>query len=148
MKFWQVDSFTEQPFTGNPAVVVVLTCDISDKQKQQIAMEMNVSESAFVLLENGESEIRWFTPNSEVNLCGHATLAVAHILWSEGFVTDPTIRLKSKSGTLIVRKEDHTYTLDFPRQDPSEKPEYAERIKSILGIAPNYIGSNGEEEVS
>jgi PhzF family phenazine biosynthesis protein len=148
MKFWQVDSFTDKPFTGNPAVVVVLQRDISDEQKQQIAMEMNVSESAFVVLENGEAAIRWFTPNSEVNLCGHATLAATHILWSEGFITDPMIRLQSKSGTLIVHKEDKRYTLDFPRQDSVEKSEYAERIIQILGTTPTYIGSNGEDCVA
>lgn len=148
MKFWQVDAFTDKPFTGNPAVVVILQNDVSDRLKQQIAMEMNVSETAFVLQKKDEMGIRWFTPNAEVNLCGHATLASAHILWSEGFIDDPTISFRSKSGTLGVRNGDNEYTLDFPRQEPSEKPQYAELVKSILGVTPIYVGSNGEDCVA
>ena len=105
MKFWQVDSFTDRAFAGNPAVVIVLTEDISDELKQDIAMEMNVSETAFVLKGEQNMEIRWFTPNSEVNLCGHATLAAGHILWSEGFVKVDEIEFSSKSGSLGIVEE-------------------------------------------
>jgi PhzF family phenazine biosynthesis protein len=145
MKFWQVDSFTDLAFAGNPAVVIVLSRDISDELKQNIAMEMNVSETAFISKRNQEMEIRWFTPNSEVNLCGHATLAAGHILWTEGFVKTNNIELKSKSGPLGVRKNDDVYTLDFPSQPPVEKSEYTDLIQAIVNCKPLYIGSNGQD---
>lgn len=145
MKFWQVDAFTDRSFSGNPAVVIVLRKDLDDTLKQQIAMEMNVSETAFILLSDGKIEIRWFTPNSEVNLCGHATLASAHVLWTEGFIKDSQITFQSKSGPLRVHKGNQEYTLDFPRQEAVEKPLYQELVQSILGTTPLYIGSNGED---
>lgn len=148
MKFWQVDAFTENPFSGNPAAVVVLKEDISDELKQKIAMEMNLSESAFVVISKNETEIRWFTPNAEVNLCGHATLAAAHVLWSEGLLQNENITFKSKSGPLGVSKNDSGYTLDFPKQPPIEKIEYTDLVSAILGVRPTYIGSNEEDCVA
>ena len=91
MKFWQVDSFTDTPYSGNPAAVIVLVKDISAELKQKIAREMCLPETAFVLLESEEPSIRWFSPIAEVALCGHATLAAAHILWSEGIIREKKI---------------------------------------------------------
>lgn len=142
MKIWQVDSFSDKPFKGNPAAVMILEKDISDKLKQDIAMEMNLSETAFVVINNGKSEIRWFTPGAEVDLCGHATLAAAHILWTEGFISENEIRLDSKSGALTVSKNSIGYTLDFPLQPSIEKPENANQVSAILGMTPKYVGAN------
>jgi PhzF family phenazine biosynthesis protein len=138
----------EQTIRGESGGRDYFTADVSDVLKQQIAMEMNVSETAFVLMDTGTMAIRWFTPNSEVKLCGHATLASAHILWSKNFVEGDHIRLNSRSGVLGVRKTGDIYTLDFPRQEAIEKPEYFELVNSILRIAPVYVGSNGEDVVT
>jgi PhzF family phenazine biosynthesis protein len=145
MQFWQVDAFTNRPFTGNPAAVFVLKEDISDDLKQKIAMEMNLSETVFVLLSESDMEIRWFTPNAEVNLCGHATLAAAHILWTKGITNSKTLQFQSRSGMLTVEKESEMYTLDFPRQDARARPELAEIAKAIMAVHPHFVGSNGED---
>jgi len=142
LKVWQVDAFTNKAFSGNPACVLILETDISDQLKQDIAMEMNLSETVFVVL-NDKPSIRWFTPNSEVNLCGHATLAAAHILWSEGFIRTDAITLQSKSGLLGISRKENGYTLDFPAQTLIEKPEYKTFITDILKCTASYIGSNG-----
>jgi len=83
MKLYQVDSFTGQMFKGNPAGICIQTADLSDEIMQAIAAEMNLSETAFVRLEGLEHRLRWFTPTNEVDLCGHATLAAAHVLFRE-----------------------------------------------------------------
>lgn len=145
MKIWQVDSFTDKPFAGNPAGVMVLDRPLSDDLMRKIAMEMNLSETAFVLRKGDSLSIRWFTPESEVDLCGHATLAAAHTLWSEGLIKTDNLVFESKSGQLPVYRNGDIYTLDFPRQSPVEKPEYASLVKEILGVTPLYIGSNGHD---
>lgn len=90
MKIYQVDSFTEKPFSGNPAGVCVLNEELDEKLMQNIAREMNLSETAFLVREvegqNLKYNLRWFTPDSEVDLCGHATLSGAHILWEKGYL--------------------------------------------------------------
>lgn len=111
-------------------------------------MELNLSETAFVLLRDKQNEIRWFTPNSEVKLCGHATIAASHILWKENFITKDKIDLNSLSGTISVTKEKSFYTLNFPTQAPIEKNNYSEAIKDILGIDPIFIGSNNHDCVA
>jgi len=145
MKIWQVDSFTTKIFGGNPAGVMILQKDIADDLKQKIAMEMNLSETAFVCLGGETPKIQWFTPNSEVNLCGHATLAAGHILWSEGFIQTDKINFTSRSGVLRVHKQAEGYTLDFPTQPAVDKPDYTNLATEILGITPTYIGSNEED---
>lgn len=146
MKFWQVDAFTDKPFTGNPAAVFILKEDFSDELKQKIAREMNLSETAFVTWGTQTSEIRWFTPNAEVNLCGHATLAAAHILWTQGFFAGEQLSFQSKSGPLsVMKKADAYYTLDFPTQPAEAKPDYESLIQEIIGQKPIYVGSNGED---
>ncbi len=84
MKIYQVDAFTDRPFAGNPAGVCVLSAAASDSWMQAVAAEMNVSETAFLLQRPDGFDLRWFTPTTEVELCGHATLAAAHILWQTG----------------------------------------------------------------
>lgn len=144
MNFWQVDAFTNEIFSGNPAAVFIFDQEPSVNLMIKIAREMNLSETAFVIRE-ADLKIRWFTPNTEVNLCGHATLSAAHILWQEGFVDNNKIVFQSKSGLLTVTKNRNGCTLDFPLQPPSEKKEYLDQITLILRLAPDFIGSNGED---
>lgn len=144
MKFWQVDAFTNEIFSGNPAAVFIFDHEPQHELMMKIAREMNLSETAFVIM-GTEMKIRWFTPNAEVNLCGHATLAAAHILWQKTLVSDNTLTFQSRSGPLTVTRNETGYTLDFPLQPPINKPEYEDLIIEILGLAPEYIGSNGED---
>lgn len=144
MKFWQVDAFTKEVFGGNPAAVFIFDHEPQRELMRKVASEMNLSETAFVIL-GSEMKIKWFTPNAEVNLCGHATLSAAHILWQEGLVTDEKLVFQSNSGSLTVTKAAEGYTLDFPLQPPVDKPEYENHVEGILDLVPEYIGSNGED---
>jgi len=112
MKLFQVDAFTNELFKGNPAGVCILPENFRSNVMlmQNIAMEMNVSETAFVLKENSEYGLRWFTPEIEVDFCGHATLSSAHILWELGLVgAEERIVFNTKSGKLFARKIDNSY---------------------------------------
>ncbi|MDO8930163.1 MAG: PhzF family phenazine biosynthesis protein [Bacteroidota bacterium] len=114
LQIYQADAFASELFKGNPAAVIPLTEWLSDETMQQIAAENNLSETAFFIPEGDHFHIRWFTPKAEVNLCGHATLATAHILFNELNFTGTYIEFNSKSGMLIVRKIDDKLQLDFP----------------------------------
>ncbi len=113
----QVDAFTNQPFTGNPAAVCVTPEPLNEGLMQAIALEMNLSETAFLTpVEKGYS-LRWFTPTVEVDFCGHATLASAHVLWSEGHVPmGETARFHSKIGELSAVQKGDWIEMDFPAQ--------------------------------
>jgi PhzF family phenazine biosynthesis protein len=112
---FQVDAFTHEPFKGNPAAVVLLTAAKTDEWMQDFAREMNLSETAFLVKLQEKYLLRWFTPKVEVDLCGHATLASAHVLFSEGLVEkDETILFESASGILKARYADGWVELDFP----------------------------------
>jgi PhzF family phenazine biosynthesis protein len=114
LKIYQVDAFTNKLFGGNPAAVCPLESWLSDEILHNIAMENNLAETAFYVNENGSFRIRWFTPKVEVVLCGHATLATAHVLFNhEGFTGDE-ITFNSLSGPLRVNKNGDLLTLDFP----------------------------------
>lgn len=144
MKFWQVDAFTDKIFSGNPAAVFIFDQEPQFDLMMRIAREMNLSETAFVIM-GSEMKIRWFTPSAEVNLCGHATLAAAHILWQESLILEEAVVFQSRSGPLTVTRAEKGYTLDFPLQAPVNKPEYKSQVTEILGQVPVYIGSNGED---
>ena len=102
----QVDAFTQTPFTGNPAAVCVLSTPQADSWMQNVAQEMNLSETAFLVEQDDGFNLRWFTPTVEVPLCGHATLASAHVLWSEGHLApDQPARFYTKSGRLIAQRQ-------------------------------------------
>lgn len=117
MKIWTVDAFASKPYTGNPAAVTIVPEFPEDALCKKIAAEMNLSETAFVKpLEDGNFHIRWFTPTVEVSLCGHGTLAAAHILFQEEVVSGNKITFTSLSGPLTVTKETDGLTLDFPLQ--------------------------------
>ena len=113
MKFFQVDAFAERPFAGNPAAICFPEGQPSDKQLQAIAVENNLSETAFLWPRDDGYDLRWFTPAYEVDLCGHATLASAHVLWQTGF-PDEVIRFHTRSGLLTAARVGERIQLNFP----------------------------------
>ncbi|MBC8064641.1 MAG: PhzF family phenazine biosynthesis protein [Chlorobia bacterium] len=136
-----VDAFTDQPFRGNPAGVCVLEYPISDEIRQQIAMEMNHAETAFLTkLGEGNYELLWFTPMKEVKMCGHATLASAHVLWSTE-QAQGEIRFQTKSGELKATKQGELIVLDFPAE-LTEPVLDVKPFETALGKKLNYVGDN------
>ena len=122
---YQVDAFTDVPFKGNPAAVCVLSEPATDRWMQDVAMEMNLSETAFLVPGQDGCGLRWFTPKTEVELCGHATLASAHVLWETGRLeVSQTARFNTASGPLTARRVGEDIELNFPATppDPSELP--------------------------
>ncbi len=137
-----VDAFTEQPFQGNPAAVCILGEAADDTWMQRVAQEMNLSETAFLHPENGDFRLRWFTPTVEVPLCGHATLASAHVLWESGRLrTREHARFQTRSGPLSARREDELIVLDFPttRAEACTAPA---GLACALGAQPKYVGKS------
>ena len=126
MKIWLVDSFTEAPFTGNPAAVVMVEGEVDAHWMQRVGQEMNLSETAFLTpVEDDPSRfgLRWFTPTTEVDLCGHATLAAAHVLWSScGLDRAVPIQFETRSGVLLASQRDGRIELDFPSLPSSSEP--------------------------
>lgn len=120
MKLLQIDAFTDRPFTGNPAAVCLLEKAAEGDWMQRVAAEMNLSETAFVYPLDPDSQphhysLRWFTPTTEVDLCGHATLATAHALWSEmDLPQEATLRFHTRSGILLADRHDDWICLNFP----------------------------------
>jgi PhzF family phenazine biosynthesis protein len=114
MKIYQVDAFAKELFQGNPAAVVPLETWLPETRMQQIAMENNLAETAFFAKEGADFRIRWFTPSMEVDLCGHATLASAFVLYNFTGYNEDSIRFHSRSGLLTVTRQGHALTLDFP----------------------------------
>ncbi len=141
-RFTQVDAFTDRPFAGNPAAVCILDGPRDERWMQDLAREMNLSETAFLLKSDaGDSfGLRWFTPTIEVDLCGHATLASAHALWEEGHLTpDAPAFFDTRSGRLVATKQGDWITLDFPATPPKERAD-VEVLSDALGIAVGYAG--------
>jgi len=120
LTIYQIDAFAEKVFEGNPAAVVPLENWLPDKLMQQIALENNLSETAFFVATENGFHIRWFTPLAEVNLCGHATLASAHVLFNHLNYPEKEIRFQSRSGILKVKKENSLIVLDFPASPVTE----------------------------
>ncbi|WP_208543885.1 PhzF family phenazine biosynthesis protein [Paenibacillus protaetiae] len=138
-----VDSFTSEPFRGNPAAVCLLDKAEDGQWMQQVAAEMNVSETAFVYPEAGLWRLRWFTPVVEERLCGHATLAAAHILWQSGRLQPgETARFMTLSGQLTAQQNGAGgITLDFP-SEPVQPVETEQALIEALGLIPRYTGRN------
>lgn len=134
-KLYQVDAFTSALFRGNPAAVCPLDNWLDEDLMQKIAAENNLSETAFFVNENGGFRIRWFTPEAEVDLCGHATLASAHILFNHLNYQKDKISFQSKSGTLSVKKEESFLVLNFPADNP-QKTQLPELISSAFNFHP------------
>jgi PhzF family phenazine biosynthesis protein len=139
----QVDAFTNRPFTGNPAAVCILDEPPADWWMQDIAREMNLSETAFLLPHEEGFDLRWFTPTTEVDLCGHATLASAHVLWEDGHLApDEAARFHTRSGELICTRADEWIEMDFPAK-PTEAAEIPDGLEDGLGLSPVWVGRNG-----
>lgn len=135
-----VDAFTDRPFTGNPAAVCLLSAIRDDAWMQQVAREMNLSETAFVLRSGSELGLRWFTPTVEVDLCGHATLATAHVLWQQGFLApNQPARFVTRSGVLTAEKKGAWIEMDFPAT-PAEPSAIVDGLESALGVKATFIG--------
>jgi PhzF family phenazine biosynthesis protein len=139
---YQVDAFTDRPFAGNPAAVCLLPEPRDDDWMQHVAQEMNLSETAFVLARMDGYDLRWFTPAVEVDLCGHATLASAHILWEQGLLEgrDPA-RFHTRSGLLTAERRGREIVLDFPAT-PEEPAEPPEDLLDALGVEATYTGKS------
>ena len=139
----QVDSFTNELFAGNPACVCLLHAPADSSWMQDIAREMNVSETAFLVRRpSGEFDLRWFTPAVEVELCGHARLASAHVLWEEGHLprTDPA-RFHTHSGLLTAEARDGWIDMDFPAE-PATPAAPPAGLVAAIGAEPRHVGQN------
>lgn len=135
-QIYQIDAFTDKLFCGNPAAVCILSEWLSDEIMQKIAGENNLSETAFAVLNGDHFDIRWFTPTLEVDLCGHATLAAAHVLFEHEGYTENIIHFKSRSGILKVRKESGYLILNFPT-DTLQKISLPHGLKESMNIQPS-----------
>ncbi len=140
MRIWQVDAFTGKPFAGNPAAVCVLEEPRDALWMQDVAAEMNLSETAFIEPAVEGYGLRWFTPAVEVDLCGHATLGSAHVLWEAGMAAeDAAIRFETRSGLLTCRKRTDRIEMDFPAR-PVVETEPPAGLIDALGAHPAYVG--------
>ncbi len=144
---YQVDAFAEEPFRGNPAGVCLLPGPAETAWMQSVAAEMNLAETAFPLAEGDGFRLRWFTPKTEVRLCGHATLATAHVLWETGrLAPDREARFETLSGRLAARRDGALVELDFPARPPRPEPTpWAEAVTGALGIKPRAIVASAED---
>jgi PhzF family phenazine biosynthesis protein len=142
VKIIQVDAFTDRAFAGNPAAVCLLEEQRDAGWMQDVAREMNLSETAFLLKQADGYRLRWFTPTLEMNLCGHATLASAHALWETGALKPgEQARFHTLSGLLTADRKDGWIELDFP-SEPAEPAEAPIDVRRALGVAPVYVGRN------
>jgi PhzF family phenazine biosynthesis protein len=142
MKLFLVDAFADKMFSGNPAAVCMLAQAKSEDLMQNIAHEMNLSETAFIHPYKDGYFLRWFTPTTEVDLCGHATLATAHILWEMNHLTtNEKPKFYTKSGVLTARQRDQWIELDFPAE-PASATDAPEGLIQALGVSPTFIGRN------
>lgn len=134
IKIYQVDAFADNSFTGNPAAVCPLNEWVCDELLQKIAEENNLSETAFFVMQGDGYCLRWFTPENEVDLCGHATLAAAHVLFKHFNYSKESIAFYTKSGTLVVRKSSQGYSMDFPASviKPIAAPQL---LQEALGVS-------------
>jgi PhzF family phenazine biosynthesis protein len=146
IRITQVDAFTNRPFSGNPAAVCVLSEPADERWMQNVAAEMNLSETAYATRLSGGSKfnLRWFTPKSEVDLCGHATLATAHVLWEDGLLPrgEPAL-FETRSGLLTALNGTDGIELDFPSNPVSESlsdPGALAELQSILGASVRFAG--------
>ena len=137
---FQVDAFADRPFAGNPAAVCLLPGPREADWMQRVAMEMNLSETAFLHPEADGYRLRWFTPAVEVDLCGHATLASAHVLWEQGSLShDCQARFQTRSGRLTASRHGDLIELDFPSTPPTATSP-TEGLLDALGVVPCFVG--------
>jgi len=138
----QVDAFTEKPFRGNPAAVCILLEPGEEAWMQNVAREMNLSETAFLHRQRDGFNLRWFTPAVEVELCGHATLASAHILWETGLLAvEDVAQFHTRSGLLTAERRGEEIELNFPATPPTEASVPVGLVEA-LGVVPRYVGKS------
>jgi PhzF family phenazine biosynthesis protein len=133
IEYYHVDAFTDKPFSGNPAGVCLLNRWLPDELMQKIAFENGLSETAFIVFEKDNYRIRWFTPEVEVDLCGHATLASAHVLFHHKGVVSSVISLRSNTEFLVVSKKEEILVLNFP-----SRPAVPSAVHPLLAQALGY----------
>lgn len=142
MEIYQVDAFTENVFSGNPAAVIPVSDWPEEGIMQQIAAENNLSETAFYKKNDDSTHsIRWFTPETEVDLCGHATLATAHVLFHHKNYQNDQVTFRSKSGELMVSLKNDRYTMNFPSNKPEPIP-VPKLLPEAIGVIPLFTGVN------
>ena len=143
LTLYQVDAFTDEPFKGNPAAVCLLPEAREAAWMQRVAREVNLSETAFLVRRGDGYDLRWFTPRSEVDLCGHATLASAHVLWETGRLPPgETAAFHTRSGRLTATQEAGGWIrMDFPAV-PEEEAAVPTGLVEALGAMPTYVGRN------
>lgn len=135
MKQYIVDAFTDKPFSGNPAAVCVMESWPSEESMMKLAMENNLSETAFIVKEEKGYHLRWFTPGTEVELCGHATLASAFVILNFVEPESPEVRFNTMSGMLTVKRKGSRYEMDFPTYDLKEIP-VTDDMEKAFGVSP------------
>lgn len=140
MRLLQIDAFTDAPFKGNPAAVCILDRERDAAWMQNVAAEMNLSETAFLLHHQDGFSLRWFTPAVEVDLCGHATLASAHALWEEN-ILETDARFHTRSGLLTAMRNGEWIELDFPVK-AEERADAPPLLLESLGAKATYVGRN------
>jgi PhzF family phenazine biosynthesis protein len=138
LPLFQIDAFTGHLFGGNPAAVVLLESWLPDHVLAAIAAENNLAETAFIIPGSNEIPLRWFTPSVEVDLCGHATLAAAHVILRHLSPSADQVTFSTRSGNLRVTREEDRLTLDFPAR-PGMPAEVSEELVSALGIRPREV---------
>lgn len=141
--FFQIDAFTNVPFGGNPAAVCLLPEPAKTEWMQQVAAEMNLSETAFLLRQKDHYQLRWFTPTTEADLCGHATLAATHALRELGHIGDKEqVKFSTRSGFLTAVCADNIIELNFPTELAEEQREYPQALLGALHVNPTFVGKN------
>ena len=135
---YQVDAFTSRRFAGNPAAICPLEDWLPDEQLQAIALENNLSETAYFVPNGDHYKLRWFTPGVEVDLCGHATLATAFVIMTELAPERREVRFQTRSGELVVTRDGDRFKMDFPARPPSECTVYPDLI-GALGATPERV---------
>jgi PhzF family phenazine biosynthesis protein len=139
----QVDAFTNRPFSGNPAAVCVLTEPKSDQWLRDVAREMNLSETAFLWRRDDEFDLRWLTPAVEVDLCGHATVASAHVLWQDGHLPEGRqARFHTRSGLLTADRKGDWIQLNFPAKVAREVPIPSDLLRALGVEQARFVGQN------
>ena len=141
----QVDAFTARPFAGNPAAVCLLDAPRPERWLQNVAREMNLSETAFLLPGGDGYDLRWFTPTVEVDLCGHATLASAHVLYEEGHLrSEQVARFHTRSGLLTATKQGDWIEMEFPAR-PAHEVSTPQVLTAALGVTPLWVGRSATD---
>jgi PhzF family phenazine biosynthesis protein len=142
MRLLQIDAFTSEPFKGNPAAVCFMDGGRDDRWIANVAAEMNLSETAFLLPRNDGWSLRWFTPAVEVDLCGHATLASAHAIWSENVSSDDILQFHTRSGVLTAKRAGDLIELDFPAKREEAIAAPAGLLDALGTTNATYVGRN------